>query len=100
MPSGPVHKLEKSIQANLTPNENCLKQIAVSSVPSQKLEGYIQENLKPNRESLKQIDQAVDAIWDLLRSQIPVKEVAKGRLRVGARALHPRRVRCSQRWWC
>ncbi|XP_021019121.1 2'-5'-oligoadenylate synthase 2 [Mus caroli] len=78
VPSGPVHKLEKSIQANLPPNENCLQQIAVSLVPSQKLEEYIQANLKPNRKSLKQIDQAVDAIWDLLRSQIPVKEVAKG----------------------
>lgn len=98
MPSGPAHKLEKSIQANLTPNENCLKQITVSSVPSQKLEEYIQAYLKPNGESLEQIDQVVDAIWDLLRSEIPVKKVAKVRLRVGARALHPRRVRCPHRW--
>ncbi|XP_052024854.1 2'-5'-oligoadenylate synthase 2 isoform X3 [Apodemus sylvaticus] len=50
----------------------------VSSVPADKLEEYIRANLKPNEASLKQIDQAVDTISDLLRSEIPVMKVAKG----------------------
>lgn len=76
----PVQKLEKSVQVNLEPDEKCLSQTEVSSVPSQKLEEYIQANLKPDEESLKQIDQAVDAISDLLCSEvmIDVLKVAKG----------------------
>lgn len=50
----------------------------VSFVPAHELERYIQANLKPNEASLKQIDQAVDTISDLLRSEIPGMEVAKG----------------------
>lgn len=101
VPSGPAHELEESIQANLQPNEKCLKQIGVTSVPSHKLEEYIQANLKPYEESLKQIDQEVDVIccW-LLIKDFPVTRVAKVRLRVGARTLDPRRVLCPHRWRC
>ena len=56
-------------------------------MPAHKLEEDIRANLKPNEASLKQIDQAVDTISDLLRSEIPVMKVAKVRLRAGARAL-------------
>lgn len=82
----PVQKLEKSVQVNLEPDEKCLSQTEVSSVPSQKLEEYIQANLKPDEESLKQIDQAVDAISDLLCNDVMINvlKVAKVRLRVGA----------------
>lgn len=54
--------------------------LGVPPMPSQKLEEYIQANLKPDEESLKQIDQAVDAISDLLCSEetINVLKVAKG----------------------
>lgn len=94
VPSRPVHRLEESIQANLQPNEKCLKQIGVSSVPAHKLEEYIQAHLKPCEESLKQIDQEVDAICFLLLSkEMPVVEVAKVRPRVGARTLDPGRGR-------
>lgn len=99
MPPGPAHKLEESIQANRPPSEKCLKQTGVFSVTPQKLEEYIQAYLKPNEESLKQLDQAVDAISELLlRSEIPVMKVAK--VRAGARAQDPRRVHCSYRCWC
>ncbi|XP_076778764.1 2'-5'-oligoadenylate synthase 2 [Arvicanthis niloticus] len=79
VPSGPAHKPEESTQANLQPNEKCLKQIGVTSVPSHKLEEYIQANLKPCEESLKQIDQEVDVICCLLLiKEFPVTRVAKG----------------------
>ncbi|XP_036028111.1 2'-5'-oligoadenylate synthase 2 [Onychomys torridus] len=49
------------------------------SVPADKLEEFIQANLKPNEECLKLIDQDVDAISVFLRSRdIPVMRVAKG----------------------
>lgn len=78
VPPMPVQKLEKSVQVNLELDEKCLSQTEVSSVPSQKLEEYIQANLKPDEESLKHIDQAVDAISDLLWVTIDVLKVAKG----------------------
>lgn len=53
-------------------------------VPAHKLEEYIQANLKPNEECLKQIDQAVNAILDILwKSEIPVKRVVKVRPGLG-----------------
>uniref|UniRef100_A0A8C8W7I7 2'-5' oligoadenylate synthase n=1 Tax=Peromyscus maniculatus bairdii TaxID=230844 RepID=A0A8C8W7I7_PERMB len=51
----------------------------LTSVPADKLEEFIQANLKPNEECLKLIDQDVDAISDFLLSrESPVVRVAKG----------------------
>ncbi|XP_055462363.1 2'-5'-oligoadenylate synthase 2 isoform X2 [Psammomys obesus] len=51
----------------------------VSLVPAHKLDEYIQANLKPNEGCLRQIDQAADAICAFLRSNgISVEAVAKG----------------------
>lgn len=67
----------------------------LTSVPAHKLEEFIQANLTPNEECLKLIDQDVDDISNfLLSSEITVVRVAKVRPRFGARALDPRRV-CS-----
>ncbi|XP_028609750.1 2'-5'-oligoadenylate synthase 2 isoform X1 [Grammomys surdaster] len=78
VPSRPVHKQEESIQANLQPNEKCLKQTGVTLVPAHKLEEYIQANLQPYEESLRQIDQEVDVIRCLLSMGNLVMGVAKG----------------------
>ncbi|XP_051017547.1 2'-5'-oligoadenylate synthase 2 [Acomys russatus] len=62
-----------------SPGWSCCWSSGMPSVPAHKLEEYIQANLKPNIECLKKIDQAVDAISDILRnSEIPVERVAKG----------------------
>ncbi|CAO2629262.1 2'-5'-oligoadenylate synthase 2 [Lemmus lemmus] len=48
------------------------------SMPANKLKDFIHTKLKPSEECLKLIDEDVDAISDFLRSELPVRGVAKG----------------------
>ncbi|KAL6035452.1 hypothetical protein STEG23_005654, partial [Scotinomys teguina] len=73
--------LVKSSQGQLAAMGNWLagRSSGLPSVPAHKLEEFIQAELKPNEECLKLIDRDVDAISDFLRnSEIPVLRVAKG----------------------
>ncbi|CAO2629264.1 2'-5'-oligoadenylate synthase 2 [Lemmus lemmus] len=50
-------------------------------MPANKLKDFIHTKLKPSEECLKLIDEDVDAISDFLRSELPVRGVAKVRPR-------------------